>query len=59
MAKLSFDILYACLDFVRVDGQWSIIEVELIEPIFSFNRVPKSIARLVRATSARSESSQD
>jgi hypothetical protein len=50
MAKLPFDLLYARLDFVRVNGQLSIIEVELIEPIFSFNLVPESIARLVDAT---------
>jgi len=50
MAKLPFDILYARLDFVRVDGYLSVIEVELIEPIFSFNLVPESIVRLVNAT---------
>jgi glutathione synthase/RimK-type ligase-like ATP-grasp enzyme len=55
IAKLPFDLLYARLDFVRVAGQLSVIEVELIEPIFSFNRVPDSIARLVRATQARFE----
>ena len=50
MAKLPFNLLYARLDFVRVNGELSIIEVELIEPIFSFNLVPESIARLVNAT---------
>ena len=50
ITKLPLDILYARLDFVRVRGQLSIIEVELIEPIFSFNIVPDSITRLVRAT---------
>ena len=50
ITKLPLDILYARLDFVRVRGQLSIIEVELIEPIFSFNVVPESIARLVHAT---------
>lgn len=50
LAKLPFDILYARLDFVRVDGRLSIIEVELIEPILSFNLVPESIIRLVNAT---------
>jgi hypothetical protein len=33
-----------------VAGQLSVIEIELIEPIFSFNLVPDSIARLVKAT---------
>jgi glutathione synthase/RimK-type ligase-like ATP-grasp enzyme len=55
IAKLPFDILYARLDFVRVAGQLAVIEVELIEPIFSFNLVPDSIARLVRATQSRFE----
>jgi len=48
--RLPLDILYARLDFVRVDGQLLVMEVELIEPIFSFNLVPESIARLVDAT---------
>jgi glutathione synthase/RimK-type ligase-like ATP-grasp enzyme len=50
MAKLPFELLYARLDFVRVKRQLSVIEIELIEPIFSFNLVPESIARLVTAT---------
>jgi glutathione synthase/RimK-type ligase-like ATP-grasp enzyme len=53
MAKLPFDLLYARLDFVRVEGRLSVIEVELIEPIFSFNLVSASIARLVNATVAK------
>jgi glutathione synthase/RimK-type ligase-like ATP-grasp enzyme len=48
--RLPLDILYARLDFVRVGGQMSVMEVELIEPIFSFNLVPESIVRLVNAT---------
>jgi glutathione synthase/RimK-type ligase-like ATP-grasp enzyme len=50
IAKLPFDILYARLDFVRVNGQLSVMEIELIEPIFSFNLVPESIVRLINAT---------
>jgi hypothetical protein len=53
MKKLPFDILQARLDFIRVDGHLSIIEVELIEPIFSFNLVPKGIERLVDAVRRR------
>lgn len=53
--KLPFDILQARLDFVRVDGILSVIEVELIEPIFSFNLVPQSIERLVNATGIKFE----
>lgn len=51
--RLSSDILYARLDFVRVNGQLSVMEVELIEPIFSFNLVPDSIMRLVNATKVK------
>jgi glutathione synthase/RimK-type ligase-like ATP-grasp enzyme len=53
MAKLPFDLLQARLDFVRVDGRLSIIEVELIEPIFSFNLIPEGIERLVHATNVK------
>jgi len=51
--RLPSDILYARLDFVRVNGQLSVMEVELIEPIFSFNLVPESIMRLVNATKTK------
>lgn len=50
ISRIPFDILYARLDFVRVNGTLSVIEVELIEPIFSFNLVPQSVERLVNAT---------
>ena len=53
MAKLPFDILQARLDLVRVNGRLSIIEVELIEPILSFNLVPEGIERLVHAVKSR------
>ncbi|HSK66004.1 MAG TPA: hypothetical protein VK888_03680 [Anaerolineales bacterium] len=53
MAALPFDLLYARLDFLRVNGTLSVIEVELIEPIFSFGLVPESIPRLVDATGRR------
>jgi glutathione synthase/RimK-type ligase-like ATP-grasp enzyme len=55
VAKLALDVLYVRLDFVRVGHQLSVIEVELIEPIFSFNLVPESIARLVAATKVKFE----
>lgn len=58
LAKLPFDLLYARLDFVRVGGYLAVIEVELIEPIFSFNLVPESIARLVAATRSELETKQ-
>jgi glutathione synthase/RimK-type ligase-like ATP-grasp enzyme len=50
MSKLPFPLLYARLDFVRVNGHLAVIEVELIEPIFGFNLVPESVTRLVNAT---------
>ena len=53
--RLPLDILYARLDFIRVGGQLSVMEIELIEPIFSFNLVPESIGRLVNATRIRLE----
>lgn len=56
--RLPADILYARLDFIRVNGQLSVMEVELIEPIFSFNLVPESIMRLVNATKIKFESHQ-
>ena len=57
MAALPFDILYARLDFVRVEGILSVIEIELIEPIFSFNLVPESMRRLVTATQIKFQTS--
>lgn len=51
--RIPLDILYARLDFVRVNGQLAVMEVELIEPIFSFNLVPESIMRLVNATKTK------
>lgn len=55
MQKILFDILYARLDFVRAGGRLSIMEVELIEPIFSFNLVPESTSRLVQAALSKLE----
>lgn len=55
MDKIPHDVLYARLDFVRVGGRLSVMEIELIEPIFSFHLVPESVARLVEATRARLE----
>ena len=55
LERLPLDILYARLDFVRVGDRLSVMEVELIEPIFSFNLVPESIGRLVNATRIKLE----
>jgi hypothetical protein len=54
LERLPADILYARLDFIRLNGQLSVMEVELIEPIFSFRLVPESIMRLVNATKIKS-----
>jgi glutathione synthase/RimK-type ligase-like ATP-grasp enzyme len=51
--RLPFDVLYTRLDFVRVDGELAIIEVELIEPIFDFRLVPQAVRRLVSAVRSR------
>ena len=48
--KLPFDLLYARLDLVRVDDDLAVMEVELIEPILSFNLVPEGVERFVNAT---------
>jgi glutathione synthase/RimK-type ligase-like ATP-grasp enzyme len=53
ITALPFDLLYARLDFLRVNGTLSVIEIELIEPIFSFGLVPESIPRLVDAVRRR------
>ncbi len=50
-------MLYVRLDFIRIGEELAVIEVELIEPIFSFNLVPASIDRLVDATRLRFETS--
>lgn len=50
LEKLPFDLLYARLDLVRVNGALSVMEVELIEPILSFHLFPEGVERLVNAT---------
>ena len=55
MAALPFDLLYARLDFLRLNGTLSVIEIELIEPIFSFGLVPESVGQLVNATRLKFE----
>jgi glutathione synthase/RimK-type ligase-like ATP-grasp enzyme len=49
LAALPFDLLYARLDLIRVHGVLSVMEVELIEPILSFNLVPEGVERFVNA----------
>lgn len=58
IAKLPFDVLYARLDFIRVDNRLSVIEVELIEPILEFGLVPESIGRFVNAVKIKLEKTE-
>ena len=53
MDAVPHDSLYARLDFVRVAGELAIMEVELIEPILSFDLAPTAADHLVDATVAR------
>jgi glutathione synthase/RimK-type ligase-like ATP-grasp enzyme len=49
LAVLPFDLLYARLDLIRVGDVLSVMEIELIEPILSFNLVPAGVERFVKA----------
>lgn len=53
LARLPFDLLYARLDLVRMDGRLAVMELELVEPILYFNLAPRGISRLVSATVSR------
>jgi len=53
LARLPFDLLYARLDVVRLDGRLALMELELIEPMLYFDKAPHSARRLARATAAR------
>lgn len=50
MEQLPFDLLYARLDLVRVNGNLAVMEVELIEPVLSFSLFPAGVRHLVKAT---------
>ena len=53
LAALPYDLLYARLDLVRIDGRFAIMELELIEPILYFSLSARGPDRLVSATIAR------
>ena len=53
LAKLPFDLLYARLDLVRMDGHLAVLELELIEPILYFNLAPQGVGSLISATLSR------
>ena len=52
-ARLPFDLLYARIDVVRVNGRLAVLELELIEPMLYFHLAPGSAGRLADATITR------
>ncbi|MHA6667269.1 ATP-grasp domain-containing protein [Homoserinimonas sp. A447] len=50
LGALPYDLLYARLDLVRVDGRLAVMELELIEPILYFDHAPGRVDRLAAAT---------
>jgi glutathione synthase/RimK-type ligase-like ATP-grasp enzyme len=50
LSRLPFDLLYARLDLVRVNGRLAVMEAELVEPIFYFDLAPEAAGRLADAT---------
>ncbi|MEF3404204.1 ATP-grasp domain-containing protein [Agromyces sp. CCNWLW203] len=53
LARLPFDLHYARVDVVRVDGRLAVLELELVEPMLYFRLAPGSAARFVDATLTR------
>jgi glutathione synthase/RimK-type ligase-like ATP-grasp enzyme len=53
LARLPFDLLYARLDLVRIDGRLAVMELELIEPILYFNLAPHGVGQLVDSSLSR------
>jgi glutathione synthase/RimK-type ligase-like ATP-grasp enzyme len=53
LGRLPFDLLYARLDLVRVDGRLAVMELELVEPMLYFDLAPEGVGRLAGATMAR------
>lgn len=56
LQKLPFDLLFARLDLVRVGGNLSVMEVELIEPVLYFNVAPDTVDLLVNAAERKFKS---
>lgn len=52
--RLALDVPYLRLDLVRAAGRLCVMEVELIEPILSFDLVPGALPRFVQAIRERS-----
>ncbi|WP_448004132.1 ATP-grasp domain-containing protein [Agromyces bauzanensis] len=53
LARIPFDLLYARLDLVRIDGRLAVLELEVIEPMLYFDRASGAVDRLARAALAR------
>jgi glutathione synthase/RimK-type ligase-like ATP-grasp enzyme len=51
--RLPFDLLYARVDLVRLDGRLAVMELELVEPVLYFNLAPRGVGRLVNAALSR------
>ncbi len=46
LTKLPFDLLYARIDLVRVEGRLSVLELELIEPMLYLDLSPATVGRI-------------
>jgi glutathione synthase/RimK-type ligase-like ATP-grasp enzyme len=55
LAAVGFDLLYARLDAVRIDGRLAVMELELIEPMLYLGLAPGSAERLAAAVLQLSE----
>lgn len=53
LAKIPFELLYARLDLVRVEGRLAVLEVEIVEPILYFHLAPEGAGRLAGAIQSR------
>ncbi len=55
LAAVGFDLLYARLDAVRIDGRLAVMELELIEPMLYLGLAPGSAERPASAVLQLSE----
>jgi len=53
LRRLPFDLLYARLDLVRIDGRLAVMELEAVEPMMYFDRAPGSAGALAEAALLR------
>ncbi|MFF2370322.1 RimK family alpha-L-glutamate ligase [Agromyces sp. NPDC058110] len=57
LSRLPFDLHYARVDVVRLDGRLAVLELELVEPMLYLDRATGAAERLAEATIARSSRS--